>query len=657
MIRNQETKYLTLLAAQFSTINSAAAEIINLSSMLNLPKGTEHFISDIHGEYSSFTHVLKNGSGSIARKVADEFAAALTQKEKRALATLIYYPEEKLEIVEKQGSEEDFDEWCKKSITQLIRVTRRMASKYTNLKLRAATPSEFEYIIEELLADHADVPDKEIYYNDIIEAIIETGRAKAFIVVVCRLIQHLAIDRLHVIGDIYDRGSGAVAVMDRLIRYHSVDIEWGNHDIDWMGAACGSEVCVASVIRICARYDNLSTLEDGYGINLMPLFRLALEKYGDDPCERFRPEGNESEKSGMTFEEIAKLHKAIAVIQMKLEGQLSARRPEFCMQERIFLDKIDYARGVVRVDGKEYELTDKNFPTVDESDPYALSKEEERTMEKLVTAFLKSEKLQRHIDFLFSRGSMYRVYNGNLLYHGCIPMRANGEFVKVRLGDGVFSGKALYDELEIWARRARFSADANKKRYGQDVMWFIWSNEKSPLFGKDKMTTFERYFLREASLKAEHKNAYYSLIDDESVVKRIFAEFGIDFETGHIVNGHVPVKLKDGESPIHCKGKVLIIDGGLSKAYQSVTGIAGYTLVSNSRGMKLVALEPFVSVEDAVKNEYDIHSSTTLVDYESRRKTVADTDKGKEMKDKIEDLKKLMFAYKSGAIREMHEKN
>lgn len=650
---DNENKFLQLLSVQFPTINSAAAEIINLSSMLNLPKGTEHFISDIHGEYPSFQHVLKNGSGSIAKKLGEEFGTSLTQKEKRALATLIYYPEEKLDLIERSmESKEDFDEWCEKSVTQLIRVTRRMASKYTKIKIRGALHTEFEYIMEELLSIHDDVPDKEVYYNDIIGAIIATGRAKAFIVVVCRLIQHLAIDRLHVIGDIFDRGSSADQVMDRLARYHSVDIQWGNHDIDWMGAACGSEVCIASVIRISARYNNLSTLEDGYGINLVPLYQLALDAYSDDECADFTCEDPELEKSSVEYRTLTKVHKAIAVILMKLEGQLSHRRPEFNMEHRIFLDKIDYEKGTVLVEGKEYELTDKNFPTIDPKDPYKLRADEEKAVKKLASAFVQSEKLQRHVDFLYSKGSMYRIYNGNLLYHGCIPMDGDGHFVKVTLRDGVFSGRSLYDELEKWVRKARFADDPEEKSYGRDMMYFIWGNEKSPLFGKDKMTTFERYFVTDKSLYKEAKNAYYALIDNPLVVKRIFEEFDLDFETGHIINGHVPVKLKDGESPIHCDGKVLIIDGGFSKAYQKVTGIAGYTLVSNSRGMKLVALEPFVSVDDAVKNEYDIHSSTTLVDYESKRKVVADTDRGREMKGKIEDLKKLMDAYRSGDIRE-----
>ncbi len=549
-----------------------------------------------------------------------------------------------------ESGTDEFDEWCEKSILQLIRVTRRMASKYTRTKLKNATPSEFEYILEELLTEREEVPDKELYYNEIVDAIIATGRAKAFIVVVCRLIQHLAIDRLHVIGDIYDRGSGAADVMERLSRYHSVDVEWGNHDVVWMGAACGSEVCAANVVRICAKYNNLSTLEDGYGINLVPLVHFADDTYGDDPCARFACEGETD--GSPEYRTNVRVHKAVSVIQMKLEGQLSARRPEFAMQSRVFLDKIDYNRGVVKIGETEYPLTDTHFPTVNPADPYRLTENEKKVMERLTTAFAQSEKLQRHMDFLFSRGSMYRVYNGNLLYHGCIPMDMEGNFLSFNVRGKEVSGKALYDELERWIRKARFSSVEEEKRYGRDIMWFIWSNERSPLFGKDKMTTFERYFLADKASHKESKNAYYSLIDDKKTVKKIFNEFGIDFESGHIVNGHVPVKLKDGESPVHCDGKVLIIDGGFSKAYQGVTGIAGYTLVANSHGMKMVALEPFVSIEDAVKNEYDIHSSTTLVDYESRRALVADTDKGKEMKETIEDLKKLMDAYKTGAIRE-----
>lgn len=640
----EEQKFLRLLSNRYPTVNSAAAEIINLSSMLNLPKGTEHFISDIHGEFTSFQHVLKNGSGSIARKIAEEFGNELTATEKRALATLVYYPEEKLELTE--SNIDYFDEWCKQNITRLIRVTARMASKYTRTKLRAATPSEFEYIIEELLAGREDVPDKDLYYSEITDAIIETGRAKAFITVVCRLIQHLAIDRLHVIGDIYDRGSGAVKVMDRLEKYHSVDVEWGNHDVVWMGAACGSAVCAANVVRVCVKYNNLSTLEDGYGINLVPLVKFALDVYGDDECRAFDCDGDNADRTS------ARVHKAITVIQMKLEGQLSLRRKEFNMEKRVFLDKIDYSKGVVTIGGRTYELTDKNFPTVDPENPYKLTEEEAEVMSMLTNAFAQSEKLRRHVDFLYSHGSMYRIYNGNLLYHGCIPMDKNGNFIKAEIGGVKVGGKALYDELEKQLRKARFSHSASEKAYALDVAWFVWSNERSPLFGKDKMATFERYFLSDKASRKEEKNAYYSLIDDEKTVKKIFDEFGINFESGHIINGHVPVKLKDGESPRHANGKVLIIDGGFSDAYRKVTGIAGYTLVSNSRGMKLVALEPFVSKEDAVKNEYDIKFSETLVNYEASRKRIADTDKGAEMKETISDLKKLMDAYKRGDIRE-----
>ncbi len=642
---NAEEKYLSLLSLQYPTINSAAAEIINLSSMLNLPKGTELFLSDIHGEFTSFQHVLKNGSGAIMKKICDEFGSQITKKERKSLATLIYYPEEKLDMVE--HAIDDFDEWCKKKITQLIRVLRRMASKYPTTKIRKATPSEFEYIIEELLAEREEVADKELYFDEIIDSIISTERAKNFISVVCRLIQHLSIDRLHVIGDIYDRGNGAVQVMDRLASYHSLDIQWGNHDVAWIGAACGSLVCIASVIRISVRYNNLSTVEDGYGINLVPLVKLAMSAYGDDECSHFICEGDNSDDEGGIN---AKIHKAITVIQMKLEGQLSARRKEFDMGHRIFLDKIDYGRGTVNIDGTEYALEDNFFPTVDPSDPYALTKEEESLMQKLQRAFMQSEKLQRHVDVLLSKGSMYHIYNGNLLYHGCIPMTADGEFKEVNIGGKRVKGRALYDELENWVRRGRYSHDEEERNYGLDVFWFIWSNENSPLFGKDKMATFERYFLSHSDRVNERKDPYYSFLNDKRVVKKIFEEFGIDYKTGHIINGHVPVKI--GTSPIYCDGKVLIIDGGFSKAYYSTTGIAGYTLVFNSRELKLVALEPFVSKEDAIKNEIDIHSSTTLVDYSMKRERIADTDSGREMAENISDLKKLMLAYKSGRIRE-----
>ena len=641
-----DNKYLRQLSIQYPTAHAAAAEIINLSSLLNLPKGTEHFISDIHGEYDSFQHVLRNASGSIAKKIEDEFGDELTRAEKRTFATLIYYPEEKIELIEETCP--DFPAWCKRMLRLLIRMTRRTAFKYNRTKLKRALAPDYEYIIEELLTERAEVSDKEAYYNGIIDAILETESAKSFIIVFCRLIQHLAIERLHILGDIFDRGAKPHLVMDRLQTYHSVDIQWGNHDIEWMGAACGSALCEASVVRISLRYGNLSLLEEGYGINLIPLVTFAMNEYRDDPCSLFAVSARED----VDGETLAKMHKAITVIQLKLEGQLAARRPEFSMQGRIFLDKIDYERGVVSIEGKEYPLLDCSFPTVDKKNPYALTEGEKKVCEKLRTAFLSSEKLQRHVEFLFARGSMFRVYNGNLLFHGCVPMNRDGSFKTALIGGEEVRGKALYEALERWARKGRYSKDEGEKEYGLDVMYFIWSNEKSPLYGKDKMTTFERYFLKDELVKQEEKNPYYALIEQEEIVKKLFDEFSIDFKTGHIINGHIPVKKRKGESPVHCNGKVIIIDGGFSAPYQKVTGIAGYTLVFDSRLLKIVAHEPFVSIEEAIAKERDIQSETEIITKTEGRLKVADTDRGREMQERIADLKALIAAYKSGLIRE-----
>ena len=643
----KDEKYLKLLSVQYPSAALAAQQIIKLSSILNLPKGTEHFVSDIHGEADSFLHVLKNGSGSIRKKIDDEFSDELSEGEKRELATLVYYPEEKLEIAESEKS--DFDAWCRKEILRLIRMTRRIASKYSKDKLKNALPAEFEYIMEELLTEKAEIPDKEAYYNEILRAIIKTRRAKDIIVSFCRLAQRLAVERLHVIGDIYDRGAGAVTVMDALENYHSVDIQWGNHDISWMGAASGSDICIANVVRISAKYGNLSTLEDGYGINLIPLERFAFDVYKDDRCERFLPEtAEDADERKMT----AKIHKAIAVIQLKLEGLLAQRRPEFHLSERVFLDKIDHERKTVCIGGKTYSLVDDYFPTVNPDNPYELSEGEKRVCAKLREAFHGSEKLRRHVEFLFSRGSMYRIYNGNLLYHGCVPLDRDGSFRRVEIAGKIYFGKSLYDALEGWIRKGRYSTDERERQYGRDIMWFVWSNENSPLYGKDKMTTFERYFLADKESYAEEKNAYYRLCDDEETVERIFREFGIDPDKGHIINGHVPVKVKKGESPVHCGGKVIIIDGGFSRAYQKVTGIAGYTLVSDSRTAKLIAHEPFVSTQEAVLNERDIHSASEVIRKSETRLRVKDTDTGREMEERIADLEKLLEAYRCGALKE-----
>lgn len=644
-MKNTE-KYLKLLSNAFPTVKSAASEIINLSANLNLPKGTEHFISDIHGEYDAFNHILKNGSGSIAKKIDDEFGDELTVKQKKTLCTLIYYPEEKLELIER--TEADFVEWCKQTLLRLIRIARRMASKYNRSKVKAAVKPEYEFIIEELLTERSEVPDKQAYYGGIIQAIIDTESAKAYVTEFCALIQMLAIERLHVIGDIYDRGGGAARVMDRLIGYHSVDIEWGNHDVQWMGAACGSLACIASVIRLAIKNGNLKTIENGYGINLLPLISFALGAYAGDNCKLFATDwGNADERYIYT-----KVHKAVTVILLKLEGQLSIKRPEFEMDNRRILENVDTEKGTVKIDGREYGLLDKNFPTLIKGDPYRLTEGEESAMRRIAISFAESERLQRHIEFLYNRGSMYRIYNGNLLYHGCVPFTKDGKFLSVTLGGQKVMGKRLFDALEKWARCARYSKDAKEREYGKDVMYYMWSCPSSPLFGKEKMATFERYFLSDNAVKEEEKNGYYTFYNDEEKVKTIFEDFGLNFNTGHIVNGHVPVNIVHGQRPVHCNNKVIVIDGGFSKVYRDVTGIAGYTLVSNSHGLKLVAHEPFTTVDEAVAAETDIHSVTEVVDASDNRLRILNTDRGREMQGKIADLKELISCYKNGVLKE-----
>lgn len=646
MQNTNSIKYYKQLSVSFPTQNEAASEIIKLSAILNLPKGTEHFISDIHGEYDSFQHVLKNASGAIARKVDEEFGDQLSVEEKRTLCTLIYYPNEKLELIERE--EVNFSEYCKSVLLNLIRVARRSASKYSRTKLKKAIATEYEYIVEELLTVRPDVADKEAYYNGILNTIIETESAKQYIIVFCRLIQHLAVDRLHVLGDIFDRGTGAEMVMETLCRYHSVDIEWGNHDIDWMGAACGSYICIASVIRLVMKYGNLKTLEIGYGINLIPLITLALTNYENGDNSRFKIEwGTADDKKIFTL-----VHKAITVILLKLEGQLAKKHPEFGMENRRILENIDFDKGTVVINGREYALSDNFFPTIDKNDVYALTDEEQYVMEELKQSFVASERLQRHIEFLYNRGSIYRIYNGNLLLHGCIPFTDDGEFISVELNGKKVKGKALLDELESWARKARYSKDKNEKEYGKDVMYYMWSCSSSPLFGKEKMAVFESYFISDSKVRMEKKNSYYVFYDDREKVKKIFEDFGLDESCAHIINGHVPVKVKDGQTPVHCDGKVIVIDGGFSKVYQKVTGIAGYTLVFNSWGLSLIAHMPFVSVQEAITAEKDIHSVSEVVDKSEKRRLNKDTDKGREMSERIEDLKQLIVYYKQGIVRE-----
>lgn len=647
-----EFTYLKSLSKQFPTIADASTEIINMQAIMSLPKGTEHFLTDIHGEYEQFNHVLKNGSGSVKRKIDEAFGNTLTAKDKRSLATLIYYPKEKLEIVmREEEDQENLEDWFKITLHRLVQITKRVASKYTRSKVRKALPKDFSYVIEELITEKEEVQDKEAYYNEIIHTIIRIERAPDFIIALCNLIQRLVIDHLHIVGDIYDRGKGPHIIMDTLSQYHSVDIQWGNHDVVWMGAASGHAACIANVIRVSARYGNLDILEEGYGINLIPLATFAMNVYADTDCSAFSikyDEGYDTKDLDLDV----RMHKAITIIQMKLEGQLIKRRPEFGMEDRLLLDKIDYEKKTVNIAGVDYPMRDTDFPTVDPADPYRLSEEEEQVVERLIQAFRHCEKLQRHVRFLFSKGTLYKVHNSNLLYHGCVPMDEEGNFLKVNVFGKEYSGRKLYDILEHYARKGYYSKNKEDAQKGKDIIWYIWTGPNSPVFGKDKMATFERYFVEDKSTHTEKKNSYYRLMDREDVVNRILEEFGLDVNTSHIINGHVPVELKKGETPIKCGGKLLIIDGGFSKAYQGKTGIAGYTLVANSHGMTLVAHEPFESAEAAIQKESDIISDSIIVETAAHRIRVADTDIGAELKESIRHLENLLAAYMDGTLVE-----
>jgi fructose-1,6-bisphosphatase-3 len=650
VLGNEHLRYLEQLSDLYPTISRASAEIINLQAIQNLPKGTEHFLSDIHGEYEAFSHVLRNGSGAVRKKIDDVFGHTLSTTDKSALATLIYYPKEKMEIVKTQ--EKDMDNWYKITLYRLIEVCKTVSSKYTRSKVRKMLPQDYAYVIEELITEKPEILNKEAYYDSIVDTIVELGRTEEFIVVLAELIQNLAVDRLHIIGDIYDRGSGPHLIMDKLCEYHSLDIQWGNHDIIWMGAAVGQMACVATVIRNSIRYGNLDLLEEGYGINMLPLATFAMNAYAGDPCEQFVFKVAPSGTNNMENELTRKMHKAIAIIRFKLEGQLILKWPEYGMTNRLLLDKIDYENKTVTIDGKEYTMKDTMLPTVDPEHPYDLTEEEQEVMNHLASSFIHSEKLQRHIQRLLKKGSMYRVYNGNLLYHGCVPLNEDGSFAKVNIYGTEYSGKALFDVLESYVRKAFFAADPVEKEKGMDIIWYIWTAPHSPLYGREKMATFERYFLDDEEMKKEPKNAYYTLINKPEIADKILADFGLSGPGTHIINGHVPVHRMRGESPVKCDGKVIVIDGGFSQAYRSRTGIAGYTLIYNSYGLTLTAHEPFVSADKAIRDEIDIVSKREAVEYADKRLLVADTDKGIRMRQRVEDIKELIQAYQSGEIAE-----
>lgn len=646
----QRIHYLEQMSELYPTITKASTEIINLQAILNLPKGTEHFLSDLHGEYEAFSHVLKNGSGAVRKKIDDVFGDNMEQSKKAVLATLIYYPREKMELVRK--SEPDMEAWYKDTLHRLIEVCKTVSSKYTRSKVRKALPKDYSYVIEELITEKPEVLNKEAYYESIVNTVIELGQSEKFIVVLCELIQTLAVDHLHVLGDIYDRGAGAHLIMDKLCSYHSVDIQWGNHDIIWMGAAAGQLACIATVVRNSIRYGNLDLLEEGYGINMMPLATFAMRAYADDPCEQFVFKVAPSGTNNMENDMIRKMHKAIAIIRFKLEGQTIKRWPEYGMDNRLLLEQIDYDNYTVMIDGKEYKLKDNYFPTIDPKDPYKLTDAENDVIMRLRSSFIHCEKLQNHVQLLLKKGSMYKAYNGNLLYHGCVPMNEDGTFAKVNIYGQEYSGKALFDILESYVRKAFFSRDKEEKEKGMDIMWYIWTAPYSPLYGREKMATFERYFIDDEDMKVEKKNCYYELINNPDIADKILKEFGLEGERVHIINGHVPVHRMRGESPVKSNGKVIVIDGGFSKAYRRRTGIAGYTLIYNSYGLTLTAHEPFESSEEAIKNEVDIVSRREAVEYMEKRILVGDTDIGKKMREKIEELKLLIKAYQSGEIAE-----
>ena len=650
---NSDLRYLELLSHNFPSIASASTEIINLEAILNLPKGTEHFLADLHGEYEAFQHVLRNASGAIKRKVNEIFGNTLREAEKKELCTLIYYPEQKLQLVKSQ--EKDLRDWYVITLNQLVRVCQNVSSKYTRSKVRKALPEDFSYIIQELLHENSMDPNKQDYINVIISTIIETHRADDFIVAMCKLIQQLTIDMLHILGDIFDRGPGPHVIMDTLCNYHNFDIQWGNHDILWMGAASGNDCCIANVLRLAMRYGNLSALEDGYGINLLPLATFAMEAYADDPCTIFNPK---VDKTSCTYNEktlrlIAQMHKAISVIQFKLEAELINRHPEFEMEDRLLLHHIDFDRKVFVLDGKDYEMKDFFFPTLDPKNPYQLTEEEQDIVEKLHHSFVGSEKLRTHMHCLFRYGCMYNVCNSNLLFHASMPLNPDGTLKEITILGKQYKGKALLDKVGHLIRIAYFSEENTEKaRFARDYIWYLWCGKNSPAFDKSKMATFERYFLIDKETHKEIKGHYYALRNEEAVCDMILDEFGVEGEHRHIINGHVPVKAMSGEKPIKANGKLMVIDGGFSKAYQPETGIAGYTLVFHSRGFQLVQHEPFTSTQKAIEEGQDIKSTIQVVEMSMNRMRVKDTDKGRELKIQIKDLKKLLVAYRTGAIKE-----
>lgn len=648
-------KYLQLLAQSFPNIPEASTEIINLQAILNLPKGTEHFVADIHGEYEAFLHILKNASGNIQRKVNELFGNLMRESDARELCTLIYYPDQKLELI--KAAEENIDDWYHITIHNLVAVCRLVSSKYTRSKVRKALPRSFSYIIQELLHERTDDANKADYVNVIIDTIISTGRADDFIIAICNVIQRLSIDQLHILGDIFDRGPGAHIILDTLSRYHSWDIQWGNHDVLWMGAMAGNRACQCNVIRLSLRYANMTTLEEGYGINLMPLATFAMDTYGDDPCEEFIPKISSADSARVDEKSIrlaALMHKAITILQFKEEAAIIKRHAKWKMSDRLMLNYIDYDKGTITLNGKEYPLKSNSFPTIDPKHPNRLTPEEKQLMDKINHSFQVSEKLHKHIRLLLQHGCMYAVFNNNLLFHASIPLDEDGKLKEVEIISGTTcSGKDLLYNIGMLIRSA-FQTDSTpeERNYAIDYFLYLWCGPDSPLFDKSKMATFERYFIDDKETHTEEKGNYFKLRDNEQIVDNILDAFNVVGDNRHIINGHVPVHVCNGENPVKANGKLMVIDGGFSQPYHKETGIAGYTLVYHSRGFVLVQHEPFTSTIDAIQKCSDIKSSTQIVEMSSHRMRVADTDIGRELKNQISDLQRLLYAYRHGYIKE-----
>ncbi len=641
----RDLAYLKLLAKEYATVRAASSEIANLTAIKGLPKGTEYFFSDLHGEHEAFIHLLRSSSGIIREKIKETFGYVIPEEDQDQLADLIYYPDKVLSQMRREGKATD--EWKRINIYRLVQICKVTSSKYTRSKVRKKLPEDFAYIIDELLHVDYDGENKRIYYSEIIRSIIDIDIADKFIIALCQLIQNMTIDSLHIIGDIFDRGPRADLIMNELMQFHDVDIQWGNHDISWMGAATGNRACICNVLRIAISYNSFDVLEDGYGINLRPLSMFAANIYKNDLCTRFVPHIlDENIYDVVDPGLVAKMHKAIAILQFKIEGQIIRRHPEYQMDNRRLLEKVDFENGTVTVDGKTYQMLDMSFPTIDPKDPLKLTQEEEELLHTLKLSFKHSQLLHKHVKFLYSHGAMYKTYNHNLLYHGCIPMKKDGSFEQIEFFGIPYSGKALMDFIDKMVQSAYFLSEGNPdKAVARDFMWYLWCGEKSPVYGKDKMTTFEHYFIEEKNTHKEVMNPYYQLSVQEQYCDKILEEFGLPAADSHIINGHVPVKIKDGETPVKARGKLYIIDGGLSKAYQSKTGIAGYTLIYNSRHLALAEHKPFCRGKENTPK-------VTIVEKMKKRVMVGDTDLGEELTEKINDLKELVEAYRKGVLKE-----